>query len=413
MFPIFKIVFLILQGMPSAVLNPFFWAVIFMVWLQCDRAAKMEIKMHGISKMKPHEKLLRSMFFGILGGFIGSIVVILFGVSITGTGLLYVWPLALLLMLIHPHLMCFSYAGGLISLASLIVGYPKIDVAGLMALIAVLHLVESILIYFCGYSNASPVFVRDKRYGVIGGFSLLEYWPVPIMLLTVIVGSLPTDSLVQMPDWWPLIRPAEQVLDNPQAIFMMIPVVAALGYGDIALSMTPKARCKSSAVRLMCFSGVLLFISVMASRYKIFSFLAAAFAPAAHEALIIIGKNQEKRNTPLFRPPMQGEMILDVVKGSAAEKMGLATGDVILSVNGKEILNDDDLNAVLSEYPTYIWLTFRNMKGQIKTAEINAYPDGINSIGAILVPRKENKVWLEVKEVNILNKIKQLIRKKQ
>lgn len=401
--------------MPSAMINPFFWVVIFMIWNQCDRAAKMEIKMHGISKMKPHEKLLRSVFFGILGGFIGSIVVILFGVSITGTGLLYVWPLALILMLIHPHLMCFSYAGGLISLASLIIGYPKIDVAGLMALIAVLHLVESFLIYFCGYASASPVFVRDKRYGVIGGFSLLEYWPVPIMLLTVLIGNFPTDSLVQMPDWWPLIKPAGQVLDNPQAIFMMVPVVAALGYGDIALSTTPKARCRSSAVRLMYFSGALLFLSVMASRYKIFAFLAAAFAPVAHEVLIIIGKNQEKKNMPLFRPPLQGEMVLDVVKGSAAEKMGLETGDIILSVNGKEIINADDLNAVLLEYPTYIWLTFRNIKGQIKTAEFNAYPDGINSIGAIFVPRKQNEACMEIKEVrfNILKRIKGLIEKKR
>ena len=117
---------------------------------------------------------------------------------------------------------------------------------------------------------------------------------------------------------------------------MMVPVVAALGYGDIALSTTPKARCRSSAVRLMYFSGALLFLSVMASRYKIFAFLAAAFAPVAHEVLIIIGKNQEKKNMPLFRPPLQGEMVLDVVKGSA-EKMGLETGILYCRSMGKKL----------------------------------------------------------------------------
>jgi hypothetical protein len=407
---VFKIVFLILQEMPVALLNPLFWAVIFIVWVQCDRAAKNEIKMYGVPKMKPQEKLLRSVFFGIIGGFIGSVVVMLFGVSVTGKGLLYVWPVALLLMLIHPRFMCFSYAGGIVSLVSLIIGYPKIDVAGLMALIAVLHLTESILILFCGYANASPVLIHDKRYGIIGGFSLMEYWPIPIILLTVLVGNFPSESLVYMPDWWPLIKPAE-LIGNTQSAFMMVPVVAALGYGDIALATTPKARCRLSAAMLLSFSGVLLLLSVMASRYKVYAFLAAAFAPVAHEILIIIGKNQEKKNTPLFRPPLRGELILDVFRGSAAEKMGLNTGDIILSINGKKIVNADDLSTVLSEYPTYIWLTYRNKEGQIKTAEISAYPDGINSIGAIFVPRKRDRVCIEIKEFNILNKIKQLIGK--
>ena len=126
-------------------------------------------------------------------------------------------------------------------------GFPKIDVAGLMGLISVLHFVESILIYFAGYINASPVYVKDEKRGILGGFSLQEFWPVPIMLLTIIVGDFPSMDVVKMPDWWPLIRPSEHILQNSQAIFLMFPIVAALGYGDIALTTTPKKRCRSSA----------------------------------------------------------------------------------------------------------------------------------------------------------------------
>ena len=179
--------------------------------------------MFGASKLNPKDKLIHSVFSGILGGLIGSFVVMLIGVSITETGLIYVWPVAIILAILHPHLMCFSYAGGLISLFSLIFGFPKIDVAGLMALVAVLHLVESVLIYFFGNANASPVFIKDERYGVIGGFSLQEFWPVPIILLTVIIGEIPVKSVVQMPDWWPLIRPSKELLKNPNAIFMDAP----------------------------------------------------------------------------------------------------------------------------------------------------------------------------------------------
>ncbi|HHW03345.1 MAG TPA: PDZ domain-containing protein [Thermoanaerobacterales bacterium] len=410
MFPFFKIIYLILQGLPQAILNPFFWIVVLIVWTQYNKTAEMEKRMFGTVKIKPQEKVLYAIFYGCLGGLAGSLVVMLLGVSITEAGLVYVWPLALLLMLVHPHFMCFSYAGGLISLFSLVFGFPRVDVAGLMALVAVLHLVESTLIFFAGYINATPVFIKNEKYGIIGGFSLQEFWPVPIMLLMVITAQLPQQTLIQMPDWWPLIRPFPDVLKNPNVIFMMIPVVAALGYGDVALTGIPKKRCRSSALNLLAFSGILLALSVLASRARIFAFIAAVFAPVAHEFLIIYGKKSEKSNKPLFVHPPQGERILDVIKGSPAERMGLGPGDIILSINGRDIKSREDLEEILSQYPAYIWMTVKKVDGRIKNAEMNAYPGGINSIGAILVPENEDVACIVMEEAGLFEWIKRLLR---
>jgi hypothetical protein len=411
MFPFFKIIYLILLGLPQAILNPFFWIVILLVWTQYKRTAEMEKKMFGTIKIRPQEKVLYAIFYGCLGGLVGSLVVMLLGVSITEAGLVYVWPLALLLMLIHPHLMCFSYAGGIVSLFSLIFGFPRVDVAGLMALVAVLHLVESTLIFFAGYINAAPIFMKSEKYGIIGGFSLQEFWPVPIMLLTIVTAQIPQQTLIQMPDWWPLIKPFPDVLKNPNAIFMMIPVVAALGYGDIALTGTPRNRCRSSALNLLAFSGILLVLSVLASRYRIFAFLAAAFAPVAHELLIIYGKISQKGEKPLFVHPPQGQMVLDVVKGSPAEKMGIGPGDIILSVNDKPVNTHRELKQVLDTFPTFLWLAVKKSNGEIKNPEMNAYPDGINFLGAILVPDDENVTYVVMEEAGIFSRLIRRLKK--
>ena len=50
--------------------------------------------------------MLYAIFYGILGGCQQSCSYAL-GISINEAGLIYVWPLALILALIHPHLMCF------------------------------------------------------------------------------------------------------------------------------------------------------------------------------------------------------------------------------------------------------------------------------------------------------------------
>ncbi len=411
MYIFIKIALMILQSLPAAILNPFFWVVIFIIWLQCKKSAELEKSMFGASKLNPKDKLIHSVFSGILGGLIGSFVVMLIGVSITETGLIYVWPVAIILAILHPHLMCFSYAGGLISLFSLIFGFPKIDVAGLMALVAVLHLVESVLIYFFGNANASPVFIKDERYGVIGGFSLQEFWPVPIILLTVIIGEIPVKSVVQMPDWWPLIRPSKELLKNPNAIFMMLPVVAALGYGDIALTTTPKIRARNSAKNLLAFSALLLFLSVMASRHVLFAYAAAIFAPVAHEMLIVFGRKAEMNNLPVFIPPERGVKILDVINGSPAQKMGLGPGDIIVAVNGREIIGIEDFNDIFNQYPTYIWLEANSIDGEKKEVEFKAFPNGINSIGAIIVPESEPQTFVVVEQKGLLYRIKKFFNK--
>ena len=412
MFPFGKVIILILQGIPSAILNPFFWLVLFIVWNQYKRTAALEKDLFGTVKINPRDKVLYAIFYGILGGMIGSLTVMLLGISITEAGLIYVWPLALILALIHPHLMCFSYAGGIVALFSLMTGLLRIDVAGLMGLVAVLHFVESLLIYFAGHINATPVFVKNERHGIVGGFSLQEFWPVPIMLLTVITGDFPSMDVVQMPDWWPLIRPPAHILQNTQAINLMLPVVAALGYGDIALTRTPKNRCKSTAKNLLIFSSTLLLLSVLASRHTAFAYIAAFFAPAGHELLIITGKKSERKNKPLFIPQEKGEMVLDTVKNSSAEKMGISSGDIIMSVNGQDLAKPGKLKEVLSEYPTYIWMTVKTPDGKIKDVEINAFPNGINTIGAILVPRDSSGSYVVMEKANILEKLKNLFKKR-
>lgn len=412
MFPFLKIIYLILQGFPQTIFNPFLWIVIFLVWSQYKRTAEIEMKMFGTMKVKPKDKVLYAVFSGCIGGLVGSMVIMLLGISITDAGLAYVWPLALILMAVHPRFICFSYAGGLVSLFSLIFGFPKVDVAGLMALVAVLHLVESTLIYFAGYINAAPIFLKSEKQGVIGGFSLQEFWPVPIMLLTVIAGQIPEQTTIQMPEWWPLIRPFPSVLENANAIFMMIPVVAALGYGDIALTRTPRDRCRSSALNLLAFSSILLLLSVLASRYRIFAFMAAVFAPAAHELLIIYGRKSERSHVPIFTHPPQGERVLDVIKGSPAEKMGLGPGDIIISVNDRDIKSQQDLKEILGQYPVYIWLKVKKTDGSMKNVEMNAYPEGVNSLGAILVPGDEDATFVVMEEAGFFEWIKHIFRKK-
>jgi len=72
----------------------------------------------GTPGESPWRLTLSAALFGILGGFLGSCLLILIGISVNEIGGIYLLLTALGLMLIQQRFLCFAYAGGVLSLSS-------------------------------------------------------------------------------------------------------------------------------------------------------------------------------------------------------------------------------------------------------------------------------------------------------
>src|SRR5690606_12129243 len=94
------------------------------------------------------------------------------------SGILYLWMIALSLSLFNLRYLCFSYAGGIVALMNLIFGFPSINPIGIIALVGILHLVESLLIWLDGFSDAVPVFLKRKDGNIVGGYIMNRIWPL-------------------------------------------------------------------------------------------------------------------------------------------------------------------------------------------------------------------------------------------
>ncbi|MFT9497669.1 hypothetical protein [Anaerosolibacter sp.] len=341
-----------------------------MLFSQYRKIHNFEYRIMGFTKTTLKKKILDAIGMGVLGGILGTIVILLLGIKVRLGDFTYLLPVSLLLMMINARYICFAYGGGLLGIMSLALGVPRLDISSLMAIVGVLHLVESVLIWCDGHQHATPIFLENEKYGVIGGFLLQRFWPIPLIVILVMIGVLEGNAL-------------------PLHLSVM---VAALGYSDIALSSTPREKSQKSAIRLLIYSLMLISFSMMARQYIMFRWISVVFALLGHEGLVLWGQREEQKKAPLFRHHHRGITILDVKKDQFGEKIDLYPGDVILRMNNQQMDHKEDIGRILSGLPKGIWMEVMDTGGKYRTIEYkNEY--GIHHLGLIIVPKTSSVIF--------------------
>ena len=387
---------------PGLLYYPFMLAIVLsIVFRQFRRQAKLEEHLYGAPFSQPWRQLLISMGFGLAGGILASFLMVFLGLPLSEElGLIYVWPVVLVLMLINPRFMCFAYGGGVVGAVSLLLRglnllFPglgsisffaslmAVDLPALMALVGALHLTESFLIFISGHINASPVILENPRGKVVGGFMLQRFWPLPITALLVELVSAEPVGGVPMPDWWPLLQPRLQPNPGMMLSYVLFPIVAALGYSDIAVSTAPREKSRISAGRLAVYSIGLLLLSLLSGRLPFLQILPVLFAPLGHEYLIQAGNRREWNSPPRLAPPLRGVKLLAALPGSPAARQGLGSGWTILNVNGMDVNSRRELAGALNSFPGLAEIEAVSPEGVTKTVRIH---QSQGKLGLIPVP---------------------------
>lgn len=394
----------------SAVLMPGanfgFILFLFIVYMQYRKNVRLQEIIYGKPKQALNHLILTSVLAGLVAGIAVSVPMTLIGISFNqDMGIQYLILISLLLMMIEPRFLCFSYSGGILALVSLLLGFEKIDVTGIMVLVGLLHLLESILIYFDGFRGAIPVFLEREDGEVTGGFTMQRFWPIPIALIFFMGYGTANGEVVATPDWWPVIRPYIEPGRIQEALFNAVPIAAILGYGEFTSAYLPREKCRNSSYKLALFSLILLLLAFISSHIYIFKYIAALFAPIAHEALIQYEKKLERGRQSLFSPVPDGLRVLDAIPGGPGEKMGIQPGDIITSINNRPVNNEDQMNEFFCQYVTYIWVDVKDRNGNVRTLEYKDYQEGVNSLEILAVPISKNGLITVKEQKSFLKKL--------
>lgn len=348
MYGLYQIVYFAIIDITNTLKSPFFILVLGIIFFQYMRMAKIEKENIGY-KRSVFFKILTSSFFGIIGGVMTTVVFLYQNVSIIASDFMYILIVSIGLSIIDSRFVCFSYGGSILSLVTLLIDYPLVAVKQVISVIAILHIIESILILFDGGTSKNPG-LYEVNNEIVGGFNMTRFWPIPFVIF---VG----DAMIQP-----------------------IPLMAMVGYGDYSISSYPKQKVKRTAVTLFLYGIILLYINNTFTN----KFIAPLFALLVHEFIMMRNKNKEIKGIPIYVNEGKGLKVIDILPRTIGKKLNMKSGDIILKINGVEINTTRDLDHIINSKISNWRIEYFNIK---RGLTISRYNGKRKSLGLIVVPR--------------------------
>jgi len=385
------------QAAVQLVAQPFYYIAVLFIILQYTRQIRMERQMFAVKLHNWPSLVLKALLAGLLIGLAVSVAGAFVGVTLTGESVIWLWAVAAVLMLVRIRYLCFAYSAGVIVLLQWLLGWTPlsertdwigsaavslagIDAAGLLVLVALLHLAEAVLVRWQGDRLATPSFLEGKRGKLVGGYILQGFWPVPLLMLVPAAGSGASSSALP---WTPLFG-----ADWSQGwSFVALPMI--IGFTEMTRSLLPREKAKHAAKGLLLYSICLAGAAILAWWQPMLLPLAAIASLLLHEAIIWRSRSVEAAQSPLYVHDSRGLRILGIVPGTPAAAMGLITGEVLHKVNGMHVRTKEDLYEALVHNSAFCKLEVLNLDGELKFVQRARFAGEHHQLGVILAPDEQ------------------------
>ena len=353
----------------------------------------------------PFELTISQIVIGIFGGVLASIIMAYFGVIFYETSGIYVlFLISILLMSWKPRKICFSYSAAILGILSMLNSYAAsfmgmkkikfldIDIPSMIALVAILHIVEGLLVMVDGSRGAIPIFSK-KGENIIGGFALRRLWPLPIAFFILLnsIDILSIENGSPMPNWWPILNTSipEKILMN--SVVALVSFYGVLGYNSITFTKSKEKKALSSGIFIMTYGLAMLLFAQISHKNMLIKIISIISMPIFHEIMLIIQQYMEVKKEPKYISNGEGIMVLDVAPNSLAENMGIESGDLLLEINNEYIKTELDIKEIINrKIIDTIKIKVKKNNGNVKELlKENVY--GVNKLGAILIPKTINE----------------------
>ncbi|KIL42944.1 PDZ domain-containing protein [Jeotgalibacillus campisalis] len=379
------------NGALMGLINP----VLYIAILSCLLAGVLRVKRERndlrVSMLSPLSELKSFTGLGIPIGLVLSIVVLAAGIEVPVIWIFLVSAIMLISIvswqfrILSPGLVMPVAAGLLYALFAFELTMPDWDwaafleipaEAGLIGLTSIimglLLFAEGLLIRLNAGKKTSPRIIRTSRGLKAGAFFTKRLWLVPLFLL------VPAGSLEGAGGWWPVFT----YNGSSWAIFA-VPFI--LGFQLTVVHDLPERIIKQTSQEILWLSALVTVLGA-AGFWAPYLFIASFAAAFAGRIFIALRTRAICRHSGYhFINKEKGVMIVDIIPGTPAEKMGLQRGEVIQKLNGILVRDERELYAALQKNRAHCKLEVLDFQGEIRFVQRALYEGQHHQLGIIMV----------------------------
>lgn len=357
-------------------LNPlFYW--FFLVTLIASRRRIKQERIDFTYKVFPlFEEWFREKRYGVIYGFILSILLLLLGVSLPPIMLAGIVFFTMLYTLRGRFNFLFStYIFGSTALVlfflplyldylpSLIQQTPQpLDWVVFVSLMGIFTFVEVLMLKRVQNNNTFPEKYLGKRGKQIGGHRLKKITMVPLMFF------FPIGELEVFFEYWPILQ-----VGGESYGFILFPFI--IGFEYFLQTERPEAFVKRLSKVLVSIALITIILGVIGYFLPAFTLVAILFIMIAREILHYKISSHEQQNQSIYSPVTKGAKVLAVHPYSPASEMGIEIGEVITKVNGMRIETASDFYEALQINLAFSKLEVLDENGEVRFTQ-RAYFDG-------------------------------------
>ncbi|WP_368492871.1 PDZ domain-containing protein [Geobacillus thermodenitrificans] len=371
----------LLEGIAAVWRQPLLYYGVLLAIVAGWRRVKRERRDFHVRVHHPWQEWRGLWTWGWAAGAVLSVVAISAGVALPREA---VWMVTALTVVIgftmEARLLSPAYTvGGAIVLLGLIGQsgmvsdlFPDGPTAGaaLALFLTLLLAAEGWLILRSQNGTASPQLVKSKRGMTIGMQWTQRFWFVPIVL-PVSGGALPPVS------WWPLLPAGDGYS------FWLVPFL--LGFSQRRQHVMPTEAAHEEGRRVLRLALLVALLAVVGIWYLPLAFVAGAVAIIGREWIAFSGRRVDRARPPRFARHSQGVVIVGVLPGSKAEKMGLQIGEIIMKANGVHVRTEAEFYEELQRNRAFCKLDVIGHNGEVRFVQGALYEDEHHELGLLFV----------------------------
>ncbi|XQY91494.1 PDZ domain-containing protein [Metabacillus sp. HB246100] len=258
------------------------------------------------------------------------------------------------------------------------VGISDTSYIALSLLVGLLLVTEGVLIFRTSHQKTSPSIIKSTRGLPIGIHQANRTWMLPLLFL------VPGGELVSPVSWWPVLS-----IGGEPFLLLFIPYF--VGFHQRVQGSLPAESMKTTGFRVMWLGVIALAIAVGSIWFTPLAFVAMFIAIVGREFITVRQRMNDDSAAFYFSKRDKGLMILGILPGSPAEKMGLQVGEMVMKVNGYAVKTEEELYQGLQKNRAFCKLEIVDHNGEIRFAQCALYDGEHHELGILFV--QDEKKW--------------------